>query len=137
DESKLGLFSMVAILDVLDAPQFIADMRVLSKMAEGKLDPSTKNTEETIDVPKLASDLGSDVYRVREAATTRLRLLGEPALPYLEKVLESADLETSRRAKRLKQQIGAVAAERRKELLVKDPSKMIHPQLAFVPQAET
>ena len=136
DESKFGLFNLVALLDTEDAPKFIADLRLLAKMAEGNLEPSAKTPEEKIDIAQLAADLGSPKYRLRESATNRLRLIGEPALPFIEKILENADLETSTRAKRLKMQIAAVAAERRKELLLKEPAKTFRPQFAFVAKAE-
>src|SRR5262245_10675237 len=114
-------------------------MRTLVKIADGSiLDLKKQDKDEAIDFAKLIEDLGSNLYRVREAASTKLRLLGEPAVPYLEKAIKAGkDLETVRRAEKLWTQINNVAAERRKELLSKDLPKFVRPTFAFVPKAET
>ncbi len=140
DEAKRGLFSLVAILDAHDAVKLFAEMKTLAKIADGSvLDLKKKPKEEEIDVAKLVRDLGDDTYRVRESATTRLRLLGEPALAYLEKTINDSktDLETVRRAQKLREQISRAAAQRRKELLAKDLPPFVRPSFFFVPQAET
>ena len=77
-----------------------------------------------------------DSARVRESATLKLRLLGEPALPYLEKARKSNDLEVVRRAGGLRAQILQVAAIRRKDLLSKDLLRHLRPTFAFIPKAE-
>lgn len=139
DETKRGLFSVVAMLDADDAKKFIADMKTLTRIADGSvLDLEKKPKGEEIDVNQLITDLGSKTYRVRESAGTRLRLLGEPALSYLEKAMKDGkDLEVVRRAERLWSQINTSAAQRRKELLAKDLPPFIRPSFAFVPAAET
>jgi hypothetical protein len=138
DESKRGLFSVVAILDTQDAEKFLGDMRILAKIADGTLDLSKKAAVPEVNVPQLVKDLSSDQYRTRASATTRLRLIGEPALVELEKaVAKPPDLETSRRAQLLMREISAVAAERRKELLAKDLPRYLRPTFAFVAKAET
>jgi hypothetical protein len=58
-------------------------------------------------------------------------LLGEPALPYVEKALTSDDAEVRRRADRIKRRIVAVAEERRKELLSKELPRPVRPTFAF------
>jgi hypothetical protein len=138
DESKLGLFSLVAILDTQDAEKFLADMRTLAKIADGTLDLSKKATAPEIDIAQLVKDLSAVKYQTRASATTRLRLVGEPALAHLERaVAKPPDLETSRRAELLIREISAVAAERRKELLAKDLPRYVRPTFAFVAKAET
>lgn len=137
DESRLGLFSLVAILEAEDPARFVATMRVLARIAEGSdLDLAKKPKNELVDLEKLVRDLGDTVYRVREAASLRLRLVGEPALAHLQKAIDSADLETRRRAQLLHAQISQVAAERRKELLSKDLPRFVRPKFAFVAKAE-
>ena len=81
--------------------------------------------------------MGSSLYPIRQSANTKLGLIGEPALPYLEKALSEKqnDLETKRRARDLRDRISAVAAERRKELLSEKPL-FIRPQLTFIPKVE-
>jgi hypothetical protein len=138
NESKLGLFSLVAILQTRDAEKFLAEMRTLTKIADGTLDLSKRAAAPEIDLPQLVRDLSDDKYPVRASATTRLRLIGEPALAFLEKaVAKPTDLETSRRAQLLIREISAVAAERRKELLAKDLPRYVRPAFAFVAKAET
>ncbi len=138
DESKSGLFSIVAILDTQDAKTFLASMRTLAKIADGTLDLTKTVAGEEINIDQWIKDLSSEKYQVRASATTRLRLLGEPALAYLEKAAATPpDLETSRCAQLLIREISAVAAERRKELLTKDLPRYVRPTFTFVTQAET
>jgi len=63
-------------------------------------------------IQRLLTDLGSDQFAVREAASKALHALDEQAMPYLEKALASAaSLEFSVRAKRiLEQKQGAALA---------------------------
>ena len=137
DESKRGLFSLVAILDAQDAQKFLGEMRTLARIADGTLDP-VKQGEGAIDIPALIKDLSDNKYAVRASATTRLRLIGEPALAHLAKVLlDPPDLETSRRAQLLHKEISAVAAQRRKELLASDLPRYVRPTFAWVAKAET
>jgi hypothetical protein len=140
DEKKLGLFSAVAILDTEDAKVFLRDMKILSKMASAdSLDLARKEVKEEIDIERVVRDLGSSVYVVRQSANTKLALIGEPALPYLHKAIESKDfdLESKRRARELRDRISAVAAQRRKELLSeKNQPLFIRPTLTFVSNVE-
>jgi hypothetical protein len=89
------------------------------------------------ELERLIRDLGAKAFRLRESATTKLRLIGEPALPYLEKALASSDAEVRRRAKYLEDGIVEAAAERRKELLSRDLTRHLRPTFAFSPKAET
>lgn len=137
-ESEQGLMSGVAILDTDDAGKFLADLRILAKIADGKgleLNPREKG-KESIDVEQLLRDLGDRQFHVRESATLKLRLLGEPALPRLDKARRSAELEVARRADRLYRQIAETAAVRRKELLSADVLRSIRPTFAYVAEAE-
>jgi hypothetical protein len=88
-------------------------------------------------IEQLVRDLGSPRYRVRSSATVKLGLIGEPALPYIEKAVKSDDLEVARRAERLRTQITRAAAQRREELLAKIVPKHVKPAFVFVPKAET
>jgi hypothetical protein len=139
DETRLGLLSLVGILDVEDPTEFLAEMRTLMKITEVSADDLKKpaSQEQPVDLDKLVHDLGSTKYRVRENATTALRLIGEPALSRLEKASQSADAEVARRASLLKKEIGTTAAERRKALLEKKLPLSIRPTFTYVPRAET
>jgi hypothetical protein len=140
DEHRIGLFSVVAVLDADDAGKFLREMKTLARIADGtKLDLARPEAKDGVDIAKLVRDLGSDDYPTRHAAHVRLGLLGEPAMVYLKKHLDSGDidLETKRRVERLQEHIGKVAAERRKGLLGKEVVKYLRPRFIFVPEAET
>src|SRR5262249_17253596 len=138
DESKLGLFSMVAILDADDPGKFVQDLRTLAKIGDGSaLDLDKKQSGDAPDIVKLVRDLGNAKYQVRQSATLRLRLIGEPALSHLDKAAAEGDLETTRRAQQLYKQISEVAAQRRKELLNKELPRSLRPTFGFVAKAET
>jgi hypothetical protein len=139
DEQKQGLFSVAAVLDTDDAEAFLKELRQLARFGGDALDLSeaTGRKEDVEAVKKLVRDLGDDAFTVRESATTKLALLGEPALPYVEKALTSDDAEVRRRADRIKRRIVAVAEERRKELLSRPAPRPVRPTFTFAPKAET
>jgi hypothetical protein len=139
DEHKHGLFTLVAILDAEDPEKFLKEMRQLARFAASDgldLSGKTARKEDVAEVEQLIRDLGDDQYAVRESASTKLGLIGEPVLPLLEKALMTKDLEVRRRASDLQERILAVAADRRKELLSKDLTQHLRPTLGFVPQPE-
>jgi hypothetical protein len=140
DETKQGLFTAVAILDSSDPQGFLREMRTLAKMAVAdSLDWSKKEVKEEFDIARLVKDLGHSAYAVRHSAATRLALIGEPSLPFLQKAINSKDLdlETLRRSQALRQRISDVAATRRKELLAeKNQPLFFRPKLTFVTAAE-
>jgi hypothetical protein len=139
NEKELGLFSVVAVLDTADSAAFLKQIRTLTKIAALKAsDLKTPEGLKLIDVEKLVRELDDDSFRVREAATTRLLVLGEPALPYLEKAIAKREsLEQVRRAERIKKHLDAVREERRKELLLpKEMPRAIRPSFAFAPAVE-
>jgi hypothetical protein len=138
DEARLGLFSVVAVLDTSDAGEFLTELRTLARIGEGTLDPTQPEGKKELDIAKLVRDLSDERYNVRASATTKLRLIGEPAVAELEKsAKDGKDLETMRRAQRLLEQIGAVSAERRKELLKKDVPRFVRPTFSWVGKAES
>jgi hypothetical protein len=139
DETRNGLFSLVAILDADDPKKLLAELKELARFADGtRLDLSDKAGKGTdvADVQKLIRDLGDDRYAVREAAATKLNLIGEPALPLLEKAQDSDDAEVARRSRELYDELARDAAQRRKDLLDKKLPR-VHPTFLFVPAAET
>jgi hypothetical protein len=135
DEPALGLFSLVAVLDTEDGARFVADMRALAQLADES--EADQPARAAVDLAKLVRELGDPKYRVRELATLKLRLLGEPALAALKKGMASNDVETARRATRLWDQINRAGAERRKELLSQKLPRHLRPTLTFLRKRET
>jgi hypothetical protein len=118
----------------------MAEIAALAKFAEGKdldLSDRTGKGEDVRAVQKLVRDLGDDDFATREDASTKLNLIGEPALPFLEKAAESDDAEVRRRAGELATEIRERAALRRKELLNRDAPKRLNPGFVLKPAAET
>jgi hypothetical protein len=138
DRLKHGLLSVAAILDTDDAAKFLGELRLLVRLGGSDLDLTGKveDKRDVVIVEKLIGELGDDVFQVRESASTKLALVGEPALPFLDKALKSEDPEARRRARFVKEGIVAKAAARRKELLSAAALKHIRPTFAFAPKAE-
>jgi hypothetical protein len=139
NEQKFGLFSTVAILDTEDAEGFLKEMQQLVKLGRGEgIDLASEAGKEANlkDVEQVLKDLGARRYALREAATTKLLLIGEPVLPYLEKAIKSSDLEMSRRAQQIKEEIVQAAETRRKELLSGNIARAVKPSFAFLPKGE-
>ncbi len=138
DERKHGLFSAVAVLDTADADRFLADLKHLALLAgtEG-LDLSAKGRKDDVaEVERRIRDLGSDEFEVRESASNRLALIGEPALPLIRQALKSGDAEVRRRAEDLNARIIQAAVARRKELLSKEAPWRLRPTFHFEAKPE-
>src|SRR5207249_3952597 len=107
--------------------------------AADTLDWSNKEVKKEIDIDRLVRDLGNSSFAIRQAAGTRLALIGAPALPYLQKALDSKklDLETMRRAQEVDKSIRDRTAWRRKETLLEENQPLFdHAKLTFVAGAE-
>jgi hypothetical protein len=131
DRLKHGLVSGVAILDVDNPEKFLAELRLLTRFAGLADEPSPAGKPRLPVLKELVDNLGSERYAVRESAAVRLRLAGEPALPYLEKAIASEDPEVRRRATLIKDRIVAVAVQRRKELLSAEAVRPVHVLFGF------
>src|SRR2546423_15078550 len=59
--------------------------------------PVVADSDDT-EIARLVRQLGDDEFQQREAATTRLKEIGEPALVTLDKAATSVDCEVRRRA---------------------------------------
>jgi hypothetical protein len=129
DHTKHGLFSAVAILEVAEGKRFVSDMKLLATLAGAGAAPASDEEART-EIEKLIRDLGADEFRTRESATDRLSVIGEKALPELEKALKSEDPEVRKRARDLHEQIATAALERRKTLVKEGPWKL-RPSFAF------
>jgi hypothetical protein len=140
DARKQGLVSLVAILDARDPDGFLRELKELARLgnpATLNLDLDKGKKEDIELIEKLIADLGSDSFQTREAASTRLGLVGEPALPYLKKALKSRDFEVVRRARILITTIEGAGAQRRKDLLSDRFKYRLRPTFTYYPQAES
>lgn len=140
DELKYGLFSLVAILDTEDPELFLKDLQMLAKFGSGDgLDLTSEAGKEAnlADVKKLLQDLADRRFRVRESATVKLKLIGEPVLPHLDEAIKGTDREASKRAERIRDEIVSAAEARRKELLDRQFAHILKPSFAFLPKGET
>src|SRR5262249_3991106 len=82
DRIKDGALRAVAILDPADAGQFLAELRHLARLGGDGLDLAGRDGrkgEDVAAVERLIRDLGDDEFSVRESATTKLALVGEPS----------------------------------------------------------
>jgi hypothetical protein len=133
DPARHGTFAAVALLDTEDADAFLTEMRQLARLAAGDLDLSDKDRRggDAAAVEKLVVELGDDRFAVRETATTKLTLLGEPALPFLDKAVRSEDPEARRRATAVRERIVAVAKAAREELLTDAAARRFRPSFGF------
>lgn len=131
DRLKHGLFSAVAILDIDRPETFLAELRQLARFAAAVDDTEAARKDLLPALKDLVDKLGSNRYAERESAAVRLRLIGEPALPYLDRAAESPEPEVRRRASLIKERIIAVAQQRRKELLSAEALRPVHVLLGF------
>lgn len=139
DELRHGLFSLVGVLDTDDPKRFLAEVGDLARFAAGKdLDLSSEEGKgaDLAAVKKLLADLDSDDYEVREGATTKLMLIGEPALPLVEEAAKSSDPEVRRRASRLLEAMKAFRDARRREALAGEAAKHLRPGFVLERAAE-
>jgi hypothetical protein len=138
NERKLGLLAIAGILDNGDPEKFLKELKQLARFATDglALAPDTGKEADRAEVERLVGNLGNRRFATRESATTRLLLIGDPALPFLKKAAQSTDLEMARRADRIRREILAAAEARRKEILGKDLTRGIRPSFAFQSSSE-
>jgi hypothetical protein len=117
-----GMASLVAVLDSDDATQLLFEMRDLAGLVDGTGLPLTPPGEALPPITEqvirdLVRKLGDRSYTVRQSATTRLTLIGEPALSMVEAARQSRSLEVKRRAQRIAGRIRLKIKQAREEAL--------------------
>jgi hypothetical protein len=140
DSSKHGALSVVSILDSESPGQFLLEMTKLAifinnagmKLEDGRVGAINKAT-----VEKLIVDLGDVDFRVRSTAMTKLNLIGEPILPFLETVIDSKDAEVRLRARQLQSHIKSAIAARQKAVFQEDLLSKLKPKFVYFPKVET
>ena len=135
DPTRFGQIAAIAILEPANAEQFVKEIIQYVRLGNvEKFDPKAQASK--VEIDKLIAELGADEFETREAATTKLALIGDAALPALEKAEQSDDAEVRRRAAELRSSIQA-AADLRKQELAKGPlKKAFHPSFTLQLKAE-
>jgi hypothetical protein len=135
DRAKYGQLAAVVILEPTNPGQFLTEIAQYAKFGDvEQFDPKVDASKAEIE--KLVADLGSDDFDIRESASTKLGLIGVPALPYLEKAEKSDDPEVRRRAGDLQKSIKTVADLRKKELAEGLVKKAFRPTFTLQVNAE-
>jgi hypothetical protein len=137
-DPRQGLFSVVAILDTDNASRFLGEVRQLARFAGAQaIDLSDKGAKDDLQLVKqLVKDLDDRRFSVRESATTKLEVIGEPVVAYLDDVLKGKPpLEVRRRVEAIKSRIAVAVKERRKGLL-SDVARRLEPSFSYIVKAE-
>jgi hypothetical protein len=135
DPARFGQLSAVAILEPSNPGQFLGEIMQYARLGDvEQFDP--KGQASKAEIEKLVGELGSDDFDTREAASTKLGLIGDATLPYLEKAEKSDDAEVRRRAGDLRRGILAAADLRKKELAEGLVKKAFRPTFTLKLKAE-
>lgn len=133
-----GKFSLITILSVNDSEQFVEDMTSLVPFVNGAKNES--DAAEAIDsrdqILSLIDDLDDPRYRVRELASTKLVLIGIPALSELSKAEENGNAETKLRAIDIARQITEAQKADQAEFVRGDFLSELDPQFSYMPEQE-
>src|SRR5207253_8191585 len=73
--------------------------------------PAVADDPDDKEIARLVTQLGSDKFKKRDAATKRLKEIGEPAADALVRAMMTNDLETCRRAEAILTEIGEPALD--------------------------
>lgn len=130
-----GQLAVVAVLETEDPKKFLTELGQLARFGDAnQIDVTVDKDRE--DIQALIKQLGDDSYSVRETASTKLGLVGERALPFLEKAEKSDDAEVARRARELREAIAEAVELRRKEVKLGQLPKRFRPAFSLKPGAE-
>jgi hypothetical protein len=134
-QGKDKQLTVIGVLEPKDTLALLSDIAAMSRAAnEKELDPTANAGKAEIE--KLVANLSSDDFDVREAASTKLGLIGPAVLPFLEKAEKSTDAEARRRAGDLRTQIEQVAALRKQEMTKGLLKTAFHPTFSLKLNAE-
>ncbi|MFT5322778.1 MAG: hypothetical protein ACI8P0_000619 [Planctomycetaceae bacterium] len=135
-----GLVSMAAILETEDPDRLMRELEMLAALVDRTaLDPgddSEAGKKTVARVRKLISQLGDDDYQQRQSATTRLVLIGEPALPLIAEARLSKLSEVAKRATQIEKLIQEDLKEKRDAALDSSVFARAKPVFIFHPNAE-
>jgi hypothetical protein len=135
DPARFGQVSAILILEPANPGQFLTEIGHYARLGDvEQFDP--KGQASQTEIEKLVADLGAEEFETREAASTKLGLIGDAALVHLEKALKSDDPEVRRRADELRLAIVKGADLRKKELAEGLVKKAFRPTFTLQLNAE-
>src|SRR6185437_519930 len=84
DSKRFGQMAAIAVLEPGNPDRFLQAVARYARLGDvEQFDP--KAAASKAEMERLIDDLGSDEFHKREAASTQLEVIGDAALPYLEK----------------------------------------------------
>jgi hypothetical protein len=135
DPKRFGQLAAVVVLEPDNADRFLKDVARYVRLGDvEQFDPKAEASK--AEIKKLIDDLGDEEFQKREAASTQLELIGEAALPALEKAEKSPDAEVRRRARELVRTLRTAADLRKQELAEGLTAKAFHPTFTLQLNAE-
>jgi hypothetical protein len=140
NEEALGLTSLVALLDTEDPEGFIQELRLLGGLIDGtEIDAEELSKDDTHSrraIKKLIAQLASPDYATRQSATTKLMLIGGPALKFVERAEKSENSAVARRARHIVTRIRQKLKEERAGALEPALLSRLKPRFVFHEKAE-
>lgn len=140
NEEGLGLTSLVALLDTEDPEGFIKELRLLGGLIDGTgIDPGELSKDDTPSrraIRKLIAQLAAPDYATRQSATTKLMLIGGPALKFVERAEKSESSAVAGRARHIAIRIRKKLNEEREEALEPALLSRLKPRFVFHEKAE-
>jgi hypothetical protein len=135
-----GLVTLAAILDTDDPQRLIRELQTLAALVDRSAFGSPDNADDRENthaiIRKLIVQLGDINFEQRQSATTRLVIIGEPALPLLKEARGSDVPEISRRSGRIETLIQEDLKERRDKALGSSVLAKAKPVFIYHPEAE-
>lgn len=135
-----GLISMAAILTTDSSDQLVHELKMLASLVDRTAFNTGSSAEnagktETL-VRELIEQLGDDNFQKRRSATTRLVLIGEPALPLIREARQSTLPEVAAGASQIEKLILEALNEKRRAALASSVLGRAKPVFIFHPNAE-
>lgn len=135
-----GLISMGAILKTDRPDQLVHELKMLASLVDRtafdtRRSPEDAEKPETL-IRELIEQLGHDSFQKRQSATTRLVLIGEPALPLIRDARQSPLSEVAARASQIEKLIQEDLNEKRQAALSSSVLARAKPVFIFHPNAE-
>lgn len=135
DPKRFGQMAAIAVLEPGNPDRFLQAVARYARLGDvEQFDP--KAAASKAEMQRLIDDLGAEEFQKREAASTQLEVIGDAALPYLEKAEKSPDAEVRRRARELLRTIRTAADLRKQELAKGMVAKAFHPTFTLQLNAE-